>query len=91
VTAPTPLRGGEGERVTAHRTAVAVLDAPEPAAPGQGLEATLVAEVRAALRGCTADDLAAATGEPHARIEASLQALAARGALALRGTRWFTC
>jgi hypothetical protein len=68
-----------------------VLEAPEPAAPGPGLEAALVAEVRAALRGCTTDDLAAATGEPHERIEASLQALAARGALALRGTRWFTC
>jgi hypothetical protein len=67
-----------------------VLDAPDAAAPAADLEATLVAEVRSALRGCTAGDLAAATGEPPARIDAALQALAARGALALRGARWFT-
>jgi hypothetical protein len=76
--------------IAAHRTAVAVLDAPGPAGPGPGLEAALLAEVRAALRGCTAGDLAAATGEPPARVEAALQVLAARGALALRGIRWFT-
>jgi HEAT repeat protein len=95
---PPPPRGGEGEEtrtaaaaaIAAHRTAVAVLEDPGPAAPGPGFEAAVLAEIRAALRGCTADDLAGATGEPRARVDAALQVLAARGVLSLRGTRWFT-
>ncbi len=59
--------------------------------PGtHGLEPLLVAEIRAALRGCTAEGLATVLGAPAARVEAALQALAVRGAVARRGTRWFT-
>jgi hypothetical protein len=49
----------------------------------------VVAEIRAALRGCTADGLASVLAAPPARIEAALAALAARGAVERRGTRWF--
>ncbi len=67
------------------RTAVAVVEAP---AAGD-LEPRVVAEIRAALRGCTPDGLASVLGAPPARIETALAALAARGAVERRGTRWF--
>jgi hypothetical protein len=60
-----------------------------PPAPADDLAPTLVAEVRAALRGCTTDDLAAAVGAPAARVESALAALASRGTLVQRGARWF--
>jgi len=73
------------------RAAVAVLSAA-PAADDAGtdLDAGLLAELRAALRGNTSDGLAAALRAPRARVDAALEALAVRGAVALRGTRWFT-
>jgi hypothetical protein len=68
------------------RTAVAVLDSP---APDPDLEPRLVAELRAALRGGTETGLASLLGTPAARVEAALAALAARGQVERRGTRWF--
>jgi DNA-binding IclR family transcriptional regulator len=53
------------------------------------VEAQVVAEIRAALRGCTPEGLAAALAVPPARMEAALRTLAARGTVAQRGTRWF--
>jgi HEAT repeat protein len=49
----------------------------------------IVGEIRAALRGCTAEALGSALGEPAARIGAALGALHRSGAVAQRGTRWF--
>ena len=46
-------------------------------------------EIRAALRGCTAEGLAAALGAPPPRVDAALQALAVKGTIARRGARWF--
>jgi HEAT repeats len=81
----------------AARTAVAVLpapaiaSAPAPAEPGAAdLGARIVAELRAALRGCAVEGVAAALGEPAGRVEAALESLAASGAVARRGLRWFT-
>jgi hypothetical protein len=48
-----------------------------------------VAELRAALRGCTETALSATLGAPQDRIDAALAALAARGAVERRGTRWY--
>jgi hypothetical protein len=72
---------------------VAVLSAslaPAASDAGPDLDARIVAELRAALRGNTSDGLAAALRAPRARVDAALEALAVRGAVALRGTRWFT-
>jgi hypothetical protein len=69
--------------------AVAVAE-PAPPPPASDLDARIVSEVRAALRGCTPDGLAGALGVPQVRVEAALEALAVRGTLARRGTRWFT-
>jgi HEAT repeat protein len=83
---------GEGAPATAPsfapaaRTAVAVLEEP---ADGRDLEARVVTEIRAALRGCSADGLAAVLAAPAPRIEAALATLGARGAVERRGTRWF--
>jgi hypothetical protein len=64
-------------------------DVPAPASAEDDLDAALLGEVRAALRGRTAPELSSLTGAPLPRIEAALHGLAARGALALRGVRWF--
>jgi HEAT repeat protein len=85
---------GEGEASARHapavRTAVAVLDAaPAPADAAPELAARVVGELRAALRGCTGEALAAALREPPPRIEAALAALVASGTVAQRGSRWF--
>jgi hypothetical protein len=70
---------------------VAVLEIEDAPAPdGGGLDETIVAEIRAALRGRTTAELAAAAGADLPRVEAALHGLAARGAVALRGVRWFT-
>ncbi len=92
--AERPLRSGQakskGPALSAARAAVAVLATPAPAsAPPNDLEPRVVAEIRAALRGCTPDGLASALCAPPARVEAALAALAGRGAVELRGTRWF--
>jgi hypothetical protein len=83
--------GAERARTPSARVAVAVAVAESaPAVPGSDLDGQLLGEIRAALRGCTSDGLASALGAPLARIDASLEALAVRGAVARRGTRWFT-
>ncbi len=69
------------------RTAVAVVDAPEPGA--DDLEARVVGEIRAALRGCSAEQLASVLGTPADRVDAALAVLAVRGSVERRGTRWF--
>jgi hypothetical protein len=62
-----------------------VLEAPAAA----DLDPRIVAELRAALRGHTAESLARILAEPPARIGAALEALLASGTVARRGTRWF--
>ena len=83
-----PLRGGEAVGV-APRTAVAVVEAPAPSAGPSELDSRIVAELRASLRGCTEATLASLLRAPPADVESSLAALAARGTVARRGTRWF--
>jgi HEAT repeat protein len=73
---------------TRARTAVAVVP-PKPTPGDPELEPRLVAELRAALRGGTESGLASLLGAPAARVEAALAALAARGQVERRGTRWF--
>jgi hypothetical protein len=75
--------------VRSARVAVAVLEAEAVASAAPGLEDQVLAEIRMALRGCAAGDLERALGAAPDRIAASLHTLAARGAVALRGTRWF--
>jgi hypothetical protein len=85
--APTPTR-----IASAARTAVAVLAAPVTVPsppPADELEPRIVAELRAALRGCTGEQLGSVLGAPAGRVDAALAALAARGAVERRGTRWF--
>jgi hypothetical protein len=74
-------------RANGTATAVAVVD-PAPQA-GEDLSSAIVFEVRAALRGCTAADLAAALGAGATRVDTALAALATRGTLVQRGARWF--
>lgn len=93
------LTGGEGQgkgdrsRVasalvaSASHTAVAVLDAP--ASDPDPLEATLVGEVRASLRGRSAEELAQITDAEPAAVATALRALVARGTLSQRGSRFF--
>ncbi|HEX9049325.1 MAG TPA: PBS lyase, partial [Anaeromyxobacter sp.] len=95
---PRTAPGGEGRtegaqraRALPARVAVAVAVAePPPGPPASDLDGQILAEIRAALRGCTSEGLAAALGAPPPRVDAALEALAVRGAVARRGTRWFT-
>jgi len=95
--APVPVRApAPAARVAAPpapgaaAVAVAVLASPAAAIQGgDGLAPRVAAEIRAALRGCTAEGLAAALGEPAAEIEAALATLLASGTVAQRGSRWF--
>jgi hypothetical protein len=65
---------------------VAIVTAP----PGDpDLEPRVLAELRSALRGGTESSLTSLLGAPAARVEAALAALAARGQVERRGTRWF--
>jgi len=48
-----------------------------------------LAEVRMALRGRTADELAAALGRDRLTVEVAARALVAQGRLAARGPRYF--
>lgn len=79
----------------APRAAVAVLEAtpapqPVPAAQAGGaLEDAIRLEVRGALRGLSTEELVRVTDAPRARVEAALEVLAVRGAVALRNTRWW--
>ena len=73
------------------RTAVAVLESPAPAVTHPGgvtLEAAVLLELRGALRGRTAEELVRVCGAPTARVDAALELLAGRGAVARRGPRW---
>jgi hypothetical protein len=68
-----------------------VLEAPAPvaAAPAPGsLEATVLLELRGALRGLEAGELARVCGATPARIDAALEVLGGRGAVVRRGPRW---
>jgi HEAT repeat protein len=87
---PRPAAAPRFAAVAAPRTAVAVLDAPAPAAAGDDLGIRIVAELRAALRGCTEPALSSVLGTPEAAVLSSLSALAARGLVEKRGMRWFT-
>ncbi len=68
------------------RTAVAVVDAAVGTGP---VEESIIGEVRAALRGCSAEELFRLVPADPADIEAALNALVARGTLARRGARFF--
>ncbi len=68
------------------RTAVAVVD---PLAGSGPLEESILAEVRAALRGRSAEDLYRLIPAERAAVEAALATLVARGALTRRGARFF--
>ncbi len=61
--------------------------APAATAPG-ALEATLLLELRGALRGLSADELARVCAAPPVRVDAALEVLAGRGAVVRRGPRW---
>lgn len=88
--APGPARSAAAR---AAAVAVAVVEAPAPApaavSADRELEARVVSELRAALRGSTLDALAGVLAAPAPRVEAALAALAARGTIDKRGTRWF--
>ncbi len=82
---------GPAAAALAPRARVAVLEAPAPAAaaPAPGsLETAVLLELRGALRGQGAEELARVCGAPSARIEAALEVLAGRGAVVRRGPRW---
>ncbi len=70
----------------APRAAVAVVEA---FGPGE-LAPRIVAELRAALRGCTEATLSSVLGAGAALVDTTLAALAAQGSVEKRGTRWFT-
>ncbi|HET9594362.1 MAG TPA: hypothetical protein VFP65_02210 [Anaeromyxobacteraceae bacterium] len=53
------------------------------------LAESALAEVRMALRGRTAEELAAALGRDRLSVEAAARALVAQGRLAARGPRYF--
>jgi hypothetical protein len=63
--------------------------AASPAPAATGLEDAIVAELRAALRGRAAAELAGLLSAPEGRIQESLNGLAARGAVVARGPRWY--
>ena len=63
--------------------------APPPPPPDPALAAAAVAEVRASLRGRTADEIASALAREPALVARSLEALVAQGALVARGPRYF--
>ncbi len=87
-TAPAFPDGGRcarGERV--HGTAVAVAETPA-SEPGP-LGVVLVGEVRASLRGRTAEELSQLAQAEPAAVTAELRALVALGTLSQRGSRFF--
>jgi hypothetical protein len=86
---PSPTPAAAAPAFAPARAAVAVLEAPADPPPSSDLDTRIVSEIRAALRGCTAVGLAAALATPQPPIDAALEALAVRGTVARRGTRWF--
>lgn len=78
------------------RAAVAVVERPftpgvdEGSSPPRGeLAEAIVAELRAALRGRSLEELAGLLSAPAAQVEGALRALAARGEVVARGPRWY--
>jgi hypothetical protein len=75
------------------RAAVAVVAAPAPRAAvavvEQADEEAVLAELRGSLRGRSLEELSALLGAPASRLDGSLRALAARGAVVERGPRWY--
>jgi hypothetical protein len=69
------------------RTAVAVLDAPVPVNPA--LPDALLAELRAAIRGCTLADLASGTGASMDDTMRACGALISDGQVVRRGHKYF--
>jgi hypothetical protein len=55
---------------------------------GGALQAAVLLELRGALRGRTAEELAQVCGAPQAGIDAALELLAGRGEAVRRGPRW---
>jgi hypothetical protein len=69
------------------RAAVAVTEAPP--AGGTSVEETIIGEVRAALRGRSADELTTLLSTSDAAVEQALRALVERGELTQRGARFY--
>ena len=80
-----PVRPEVAAPASAKSARVAVA-APKP---DSKLASAALAEVRAALRGRTADELAAVLSRDRAAVEASLRELVAQGHLVARGPRFF--
>jgi len=87
----TAVAAAQSRPVAVARTATAVMvrEADPPSPEASGLEAVILLELRAALRGSTPEDLAAAVGAPAARVSTALALLGGRGAVVQRGARWF--
>jgi len=84
---PPGSRGAPAAAMTAPERRVAVMVAP--AGPDPALAAATLAEVRTALRGRTAEEMADLLRRDRASIETNLRALVARGELVARGPRFF--
>ena len=90
VSSPSPSQGegrGEGRRPAAAAPKTTVAVAALSADPA--LATAALAEVRAALRGRTAEELCATLGSERVTVESTLRALVAQGQLVARGPRFF--
>jgi len=90
VPSPSPFQGegrGEGRRPAAAAPKTTVAVAALSADPA--LATAALAEVRAALRGRTAEELCATLGSERVTVESTLRALVAQGQLVARGPRFF--
>jgi hypothetical protein len=83
--APAP-----GHAAVARAATAVMVEETAPAPAAGGLEALVLGELRAALRGAAPADLAAALDAPLAAVAAALEVLRARGTLVQRGPRFFT-
>lgn len=84
--APGAARGGPAPVPAAALHAAVAVASPEP---DPELAGAVVAEVRAALRGCTVDELSTTLARDRMTVEATLRALVAQGRLVVRGPRFF--
>ena len=90
VVAPAPAATPSAAVHAPSCVAVAVVTAtPAPDPSSAALAPAILGEVRAALRGQTADGLAEVLGAPRPLVDAALARLAAQGTLVQRGPRWF--
>jgi hypothetical protein len=91
---PEPARPVSGlvsaRPATVARAAAAIMVQEAAPQPASGLDAAILLEVRAALRGMAPADLAAALGAGPEAVASALETLRARGTLVQRGSRWFT-